>query len=368
MRRLGLDEWSGLVMFVVCVGAGSPVLLGFVEPDIPAPVWAALFVIALGAALAAAAELRRPLLRRVAYGTAVVAGWGVIVTAPRAGMLPILVVVIAAVGPEVVRLPVNLLVVAVNTAVIALTVSRVHDGPVGPLAAATFYALIQTATVFSVTAVRREQRHRRELARAHVDLRAAGLLLAGSARTAERLRISRELHDLLGHQLTILTLELEAARHRDGDAAQTHVERAGKVAREVLADVRNTVSALRTRPAVDLAEALRDVGRDVPGLNVTVEVGEDVEADEEQTAALIRAVQEIVTNTLRHAAARELGVTVVRDGDAIRLSAVDDGRGARDVMPGNGLRGIAERFASLGGEITYDGGSGFRVTARMPAR
>ncbi|MGN9766539.1 sensor histidine kinase [Micromonospora sp. SD12] len=368
MRRLGLDEWSGLVMLVVCVGVGSPVMLGLVDPDIPAPVWVGLFVLTLGAALVAVAEVGRPVLRWAAYGTAVVAGWGVVATAPRAGMLPILLVVIVALGPEAVRLPVNLVVVALNTVVIALTVSRVHDGPVEPLASGVFYGLIQIATAFSVTAVRREQQHRRELTRAHVDLRAASVLLAGSARTAERLRISRELHDLLGHQLTVLTLELEAARHREGDPAREHVERAGRVAREVLADVRDTVSALRAGGAADLAEALRDVGRDIPGLAVTVDVGEDVEANEEQVAALVRAVQEITTNTLRHARARGLAVTVVRHGDAIRLTAVDDGQGARDVIPGNGLRGLAERFAALGGEVAYDGGAGFRVTARMPAR
>ncbi|SCL69605.1 sensor histidine kinase [Micromonospora peucetia] len=368
MRRLGLDEWSGVVMLVVCVGVGSPVMLGLVEPDIPALVWVGLFVVTLGAALVSVVEWGQAAQRWAAYGTAVVAGWGVVATAPRAGMLPILLVVIAALGPETVRLPVNLLVIALNTVVIALTVSRIHDDPVEPLAAGVFYGLIQIATAFSVTAIRREQQHRRELAQAHVELRAASLLLAGSARTAERLRISRELHDLLGHQLTILTLELEAARHREGDPAREHVERAGRVAREVLADVRGTVSALRAGSAADLAEALRDVGRDIPGLDVTVEVGEDVEANEEQTAALVRAVQEIITNTLRHADARELGVTIVRDGDVIRLTAVDDGQGVRDVIPGNGLRGIAERFAPLGGEIAYDGSSGFRVTARMPAR
>lgn len=368
MRRLGLDEWSGLMMLVVCVGIASPVLLGLVEPDIPVAVWAGLFVLTLVAALAAAGEWGRPVLRWAAYGAAVVAGWGVVLTAPRAGMLPILLVVVASIGPEVVRLPVNLLVIALNTVVVAVTVGRMHDGPVEPLAAGTFYALIQLATVFSVTAVRREQRVRRELARAHVDLRAAGVLLAGSARTAERLRISRELHDLLGHQLTVLNLELEAARHCDGDAARAHVERAGDLARGVLADVRGTVGTLRTGTAPDLAEALRDVGRDVPGLAVTVDVGAGVEADEEQTAALVRAVQEIVTNTLRHAGARELVVTVVRDGDEIRLTAADDGRGAPRVIPGNGLRGLAERFAPLGGQIGYDGSTGFRVTARMPAR
>lgn len=97
-------------------------------------------------------------------------------------------------------------------------------------------------------------------------------------------------------------------------------------------------------------------------------MSDDVEADEEQTAALVRAVQEIVTNTLRHAAARELWISVARDGDTIRLTASDDGKGAAEVVPGNGLRGIAERFAALGGDIAYDGASGFRVTAWAPVR
>lgn len=368
MRRLGLEEWSGLVMLAVCVGVGSPVALGFADPDIPLALWIGLFAVTLLAALACAAELGGPAPRRVAYGTAVVASCGVVLAAPRAGMLPILLVAVAALGPGLLRLPVNLLVIALNTGVVAVTVSRARDNAVEPLITAAFYALIQLATLFSVTAIRREQRLRRELAQAHVELRAASVLLAGSARTAERLRISRELHDLLGHQLTILTLELEAARHRGGDPAREHVERAGKVAREVLADVRNTVGVLRTSSTTDLTEALRDIARDVPGLDVTVEVSDGVQADEEQTATLVRTVQEIVTNTLRHARAGRLTVRVFRDGDAIRLTAVDDGRGAPEVIPGNGLRGIAERLAPLGGEIAYDGGAGFRVTARMPAR
>ncbi len=367
MRRIGLDEWSGIVMLIVCVGAAAPVVFGVLEPDIPAPVWVVLFLATLVAAFLAAAE-GRPTLRRVAFGVAVVASWGMVLTAPRAGMLPILLVVIASLGPEAVRLPTNLVVVALNTAVIALARARVDGDGVELVLTAAFYGLIQLGSVFSLTAIHRERRLRRELAQAHVDLQAAAVLLAGSARTAERLRISRELHDLIGHQLTVLTLELEAARHRQGEAAREHVERADRVARDVLADVRITVGTLRAAPATDLAQALRDVGRDVPGLDVDVEVADDVEADEEQTAALVRAVQEIVTNTLRHARARELSVTVARDGDRIRLTATDDGQGAADVVPGNGLRGLAERFAALGGDAGYDGRSGFRVTAWVPVR
>ncbi|TDC39389.1 sensor histidine kinase [Micromonospora sp. 15K316] len=368
MRRFGLDEWSGLVMLAVCVGTASPVVLGLVEPDIPVVAWIGLFLTTLVAATVSVALADRPAARRTAYGIAVLAGWGVVVTAPRADLLPILLVVIAALGPEVVRLPANLVVVALNSGVVAVSTSRVHDDGLPLVTAAAFYALIQLASVFSLTAIQREKQLRRRLAEAHVDLQAASVLLAGSARTAERLRISRELHDLIGHQLTVLTLELEAARHRPGEAGREHVERANQVARDVLADVRATVGALRVAPATDLAQALRDVGRNVPGLDVTVEVSDDVEVDEEQSAALVRAVQEIVTNTLRHAQARELRITVARDGETIRLAATDDGQGAAQVVPGNGLCGIAERFAALGGEVAYDGGPGFRVTARVPLR
>ncbi|WP_428965751.1 sensor histidine kinase [Micromonospora fluostatini] len=368
MRRIGLDEWSGLAMLVVCLGTASPVMLGLVDPDVPTLVWVGLFLTTLVTVLVAAVDTISATLRRVAYGAAVVAGWGVVVTAPQAGLLPVLLVVVASIGPEVVRLPTNFVVIALNTAVIALALGRVNGGGFELVMVTAFYALIQLSTVFSLAAIRREKHLRRQLARTHVDLQAATVLLAGAARTAERLRISRELHDLIGHQLTVLTLELEAARHRPGDTALGHVERANRVARDVLADVRTTVGALRVGPATDLAEALRAIGRDVPGLDVSVEVSEEVEADEEQTAALVRTVQEIVTNTLRHAGARELWIAVTRDGDTIRLTAADDGQGAAEVVPGNGLRGIAERLAALGGEVAYDGRSGFRVRARVPVR
>lgn len=368
MRRLRFEEWSGILMLVVCFGVGSPVMLGFVEPDIPPPLWIGLFVTVLVAAFVSVAQPNRAVVRQAAYGAAVVAGWSLVISAPGAGMLPILLVVIAALGAEVVRLQVNLAVVALNTAVIVLAWARVRDDPFDLIFSGSFYGLIQVATLLSLAASRREKRLQQQLMQAHVDLQAASMLLAGAARTAERLRIARELHDLIGHQLTVLTLELEAARHRQGEAARQHVDRADSVARSVLADVRTTVGALRAEPAADLAETLRSIGRDIPGLAVTVEVGADVEADEEQAAALIRTVQEIITNTLRHARAREVCVAVVRDGDTIRLTAVDDGQGADEVVPGNGLRGIAERFAAFDGHVSYDGRSGFRVAAWMPLR
>lgn len=369
MRRWTPEDWSGVAMLAVCVGVVMPVLFGVVDPQIPLALWAALFIAIFLAVLIAAGDWGVSIrVRRFAYVVAMVLTWVLVFTAHQMGLLLILLVVIAALGPGLISTPLNLVVIVLNTAVVAVVQSRLDDGWVGPALAAGFYFLIQVASVFSVAAIQNEQRMRTELSEAHVELQAASVVLGESARSAERLRIARELHDLIGHQLTVLTLELEAARHRPDAAAQDHVERADQVARSLLSDVRATVSELRELPAGGLAEALRDVGRGVPGLEVAVEVADDVTVDEEQTLVLVRAVQEIVTNTVRHAGARELWIRVDADGDRIRLSAGDDGHGVADVAPGNGLRGLTERFVQLGGEAEFSGRGGFEVAAWMPVR
>ncbi|TDE54038.1 two-component sensor histidine kinase [Nonomuraea mesophila] len=353
-------------MFVVSVVAGGPVLVGAADAVIPRALWITLFVVFIAAVLVAGGSGRPRWARHGAFAAAVVAAWVVVVAAEHWNLLPILLVIVAAMSVHVVPPWAGFVVVGLNTVVLAVSAAwRGLDAPETALGIG-FYVLIQAATLLSSLATMREQKMRRELAEAHVGLQAASVLLSESARTAERLRISRELHDLMGHQLTVLTLELEAARHRDGERAREHVERADRVARDLLGDVRATVGRLRTESS-DLTKALRQVVRDLPGLEVSIEVAPEVRAGEEQVAALVRAVQEIVTNTIRHAGARELWIEVASDGDAVRLTAVDDGRGAADPVLGNGLRGLAERFEALGGEVSVDGRRGFRVTAEVPA-
>ncbi|MGY1849478.1 MULTISPECIES: sensor histidine kinase [unclassified Blastococcus] len=364
MRRLGPEEWSGLAMLVVTVVVVGPVLFGVAETSIPRGWWIVLFAGFIVTLLSAVAIERPAALRYGALTTAVVLSWSVVLAAPHVGLLPVLLVVTAAVSVHVAPLGAGILLVGLNTAVLAYSTGRDGASP-EVLVVSGFYLLIQLAAVLSSVAMIREQRMRRELTEAHIDLQAAAVLLSDSARTAERVRISRELHDLIGHQLTILSLELEAARHRPGEQAREHVDRAGRVARDLLADVRSTVGRLRTE-SPDLAEALRQVARDIPGLDVSVAVDRDVRAGEEETAAFVRAVQEILTNTIKHAGARTLRIEVRAEGSRAVLTAVDDGRGAREPTPGNGLRGIAERFEALGGDVTFDGSEGFRVTARAP--
>lgn len=207
-----------------------------------------------------------------------------------------------------------------------------------------------------------------DLSRTHAELRATSALLASATRSSERLRISRDLHDVVGHQLTALALELEVASHGTlGD--DEHVLRARAIAKDLLRDVRAAVGELRVAPQ-QLEPALRELVRDLPGLEVHLRVDEDLPVGEPEALTIIRSVQELVTNTLRHAQATTLTIHVVRGPDGIELDARDDGRGAPSVQPGNGLTGLRERIEAHGGHVTFtpgDAGHGFAVTANLPA-
>lgn len=365
MRRIGTEQWAGLVMLAVAGAVGLPVLLGAADPSIPRVWWIVLFSAFLGSLLVASTSEQPRRLTLMSFAVSVVTSWAVVLTSPGMGLLHILLVLTAAVSVYIVPLRASAIVIGLNTAVLAVA-SILRPVPLAELLTVLgFYLLIQAATVLSTAALIRETRLRQELTEAHIDLRAASVLLSQSTRNAERLRISRELHDLIGHQLTVLTLELEAARHRPDERAEEHIERADGVARDLLADVRTTVGELRQGTS-DLAEVLHSVVRGMPDLAVTVDVDPEVRVDERQQAAFVRGVQEIVTNALRHSGAGTLRITVTAEGGRIVLDAVDDGTGHRAPVAGNGLRGLRERFAELDGDVTVDGSDGFRVTARVP--
>jgi signal transduction histidine kinase len=373
VRRLGPEEMSGLTILVVCLAIVVPVPF-VVDPDrmlVPLAVWVTLAV-AWIAATAAAVLLpprRRSALGALAAQTALTAA--LVITVPGIGWLPILLVFGAALSTYVGPWAVTGAVVVVNTAAL-LVAALLAPGPVRPLELVLslgLYVLLQVASAAVCVALQREQRLRTELTVAHTALAAAAVLGEEATRASERLRISRELHDLMGHQLTVLTLELESAAHLPGERGAEHVERARSVARELLGDVRATVGELRRR-APDLREALGAVAAAVPSPRVEVTVADDVVADEEQTAALVRVTQEVVTNAVRHAEmATELGIAVTTDGDGtLLLVARDDGLTSGPVRVGHGLAGIVERAEALGGGATFDATSGFAVEVRLAGR
>jgi signal transduction histidine kinase len=224
--------------------------------------------------------------------------------------------------------------------------------------------------IFVTSLVARQQTEaREEQRRLNAELRATRALLAESARVNERTRISRELHDLLGHHLTALSLNLEVAGHITEGQAQEHVRQAHTLAKLLLTDVREAVSQLRESGAIDLAAALRPLVAQVPSIDIHLDIADPLTVDDPERAhVLLRCTQEIITNAIRHAGARNLWIRVFRDGADVVLDARDDGLGAEQVDHGNGLRGMRERLSQYGGRLDVDsqGGAGFRLRASLP--
>ncbi len=220
-----------------------------------------------------------------------------------------------------------------------------------------------------VRTARREAEARTDLAVAHAELRAASTLLEVTSRDAERLRISRDLHDVVGHRLTALTLELEVASHLVSGEGRQHVTRARTIAKDLLGDVRATVDRMRENGHT-LEPILRSLARDVPGLQVSLRLVEAGPVEGDQAQVVVLCVQEAITNTLRHSGANHLHVAVVADASGIRVETRDDGWGAAVVVPGNGLIGMRERFEALGGtlQICSSAGAGFVAVGHLPGR
>jgi signal transduction histidine kinase len=210
---------------------------------------------------------------------------------------------------------------------------------------------------------------RERLAAVNAELESTRELLAQSARAGERTRIARDLHDLLGHHLTALSLNLEIASHRTEGEALSRVEMAQSVTKLLLGDVRDLVSALRQADSLDLPAALRKLaeGIPLPQIHVAVTPGLTVE-DPAVGDVVLRCAQEILTNAVRHARAENLWLDVAQRGDGIEIRARDDGRGAEAVRSGHGLSGMRERFEERGGAFSFDTAPsrGFRVTAVLP--
>jgi two-component system sensor histidine kinase DesK len=190
------------------------------------------------------------------------------------------------------------------------------------------------------------------------------------AATAERERIGRDLHDLLGHTLSLITLKLELSRKlfdRDVDAARREVEEAEKVARHALAEVRSAVTGIR---ATDLAAELASARLLLESSRVHLDYGTlpaDLPGHVERGLSLI--LREAVTNIARHADASQARIEMTRERASVCMQISDNGRGGIE-MDGNGLCGMRERVHALGGTLTFESprgqGSRLRVVVPLP--
>jgi two-component system, NarL family, sensor histidine kinase DesK len=203
--------------------------------------------------------------------------------------------------------------------------------------------------------------------------------LARMAVADERLRIARDLHDLLGHSLSLITLKAELAGRlleADPERAAREVADLERVARRSLGEVRAAVTSYRQpRLAAELAAARHMLA--AAGMDCEVHAPESLELPPATDALLAWTVREGTTNVVRHSGARSVTITVSVTADEVSAEIADDGVGpGLDAKPlpgedhGSGLSGLTERARAAGAEISSGegpGGKGFRLLVRVPA-
>jgi len=186
----------------------------------------------------------------------------------------------------------------------------------------------------------------------------------------ERLRLARDLHDLLGHSLSLITIKSQLARRLlppgDGSPAATEIADVERVARESLQDVRHAIDGYR-QPTLTAALIGARQTLVAAGIECTVDVAAGP-LPPAVDAALAWAVREGVTNVARHSRASACAIRLIRDGHEARLEVVDDGPLTAGGPPGNGLRGLQERAAARGGQADAAPlpGGGFRLSVSLP--
>jgi two-component system sensor histidine kinase DesK len=189
------------------------------------------------------------------------------------------------------------------------------------------------------------------------------------AAVAERERIARDLHDVLGHTLSVIVLKAELAGRlleRDPQRATSEINDVERIARTALAEVREAIGGYRARGLGAEIEAARRT-LDAAGVTLTSEgaiaVIGGLSAAEETALAL--ALREAVTNIVRHSRATTCQLRFVREGNHRRLIVEDDGQNA-NIREGNGLRGMRERIESLGGRLSLESKDGTRLLIDLP--
>jgi two-component system sensor histidine kinase DesK len=240
----------------------------------------------------------------------------------------------------------------------ALVGTFVYSWPLSILATISFIAL----SVGSINVIYRFNAQRdAELKLSHDEVRRLAAM-------AERERIGRDLHDLLGHTLSLITLKLELSRRlidRDTDAARREMEEAETVARHALAEVRSAVTGIRaTGLAGELASARLLLNASMVQFDY---VSELPQLPERLEAGLALILREAVTNIHRHARASFAEARIEVKGSELTLCIVDNGTGGVS-SEGNGICGMRERVRALGGTLAFESerGKGTRVRIVVP--
>jgi len=255
--------------------------------------------------------------------------------------------------------------------VLIFTASQVlHWGDEDLMLAVTGSVTLALFHVFAVIAThraRREQELREETAALNRELVATRELLSEHSRQSERLRIARDLHDLLGHHLTAQILQLEVATHITEEPGKQKVEQALALGKLLLGDLRTAVSELREDEPINFRDAVKKLVSDIPGINIELNFNATL-GEIELAQTLLHCTREALTNVLRHSGANRCVIAFNRPtGSDYLLEVRDNGHKRQKIVAGNGLKGIKERIEEAGGSVQWQSHKqGFLLQISLP--
>jgi signal transduction histidine kinase len=268
--------------------------------------------------------------------------------------------------------------------------SHVYFNLLSLLSAAIFVAvysllirLLNIQKDHAETLVHQLEESKAELEEAHKQLQSYASEVEELTIVRERTRMAREIHDTLGHYLSILTIQLETIsklQERDPARAAIEIAEARRVASQSMQEVRNAIAALRPMSiaTLSLTQAITQLGREfelsVDGTELTLDLETQLPTvSPDLQVALYRALQESLTNVRKHAHASKVLVRLRYENDLLELVVLDNGRGmpsneADSQQEGFGLIGLRERIELLGGQVTFGPAepAGYRVSVQIP--
>lgn len=246
-----------------------------------------------------------------------------------------------------------------------------------------FVAIFTRLAINEQHARKEVERLAAELTTANQKLREYAAQIEELATARERNRIAREIHDGLGHYLTVINMQIQAARavqESDPTRANEAMGKAGAMAQEALADVRRSVAALRSSPTDNkpLAESIQSLAEETRASGIQTEFvvhGTPRPLSPQADLTLYRATQEALTNTRKHAHASAVNIALDYEPDCVKLSVKDNGVGGIEPNGGSespeggfGLLGVRERTQLLNGEVKLSTatGQGFLLEVTLP--
>ncbi|MFC4702000.1 sensor histidine kinase [Glaciecola siphonariae] len=221
------------------------------------------------------------------------------------------------------------------------------------LTASLFWTFNMFAIIM-VNATVKEKAAREKVEETNRQLVSTQALLKEASKQSERIRIARNIHDLLGHHLTALTINLQVASIKAEGDVKKNVEQCHQLAKLLLSDVRDAVSDIRDKSQVDLHEAINSMAKQVPFVDIELIVSDNLHIDDIEIAdALLKCVQESITNTIKHAKGKTLLIDISQNETALSFEVRNSGTIPKTLKIGNGLKGMQERINLLGGRITF---------------